>query len=94
MTTTNPLDMLRIEYGGRTLAIPARLVLAIDRVLRHCLTDADWLEVYPVEDEAGEWGFEASLAAYDVFGDGTALGIGATPWEAILALAEKLEETP
>jgi hypothetical protein len=71
-------DSLRLTAAdGRTVQIPARCVLAIDRLLRLCLEREESVDVWRVD---GEW--EACL------GDTSARG--ETPWQAVIALDEVL----
>lgn len=76
------LDSIRIEVlgEGRAVTIPATLLLAADRVMRHCLmSDANRLTIYPADEQ--QWhGCLGTLAVN-----------GASPWDCIRLLADKLE---
>ena len=89
------LDSVRIEVlgEGRAIMIPASLILAADKVLRHCLTEESSLDLDPVEDDETRWtGWEAqaeSLLAEDA--DTILCVHGETPWQTIMALAQAIE---
>ena len=87
LVNVTSLDSVRIEVvgEGRAVTIPAALILAADRVLRHCLLNEFSLEIDMVDPEPDGKGWEAST-------DGTqdACAHGETPWAALLALADNV----
>lgn len=79
-------DSVRITdpRTGRSLQVPARAVLAADRVLRHCHRNDSGLSVEPVEDaDTREAGWQAWVD--EAYG-----GVAATPWAALLSLAAEM----
>ena len=83
------LDSVRIEVlgGGRAVTIPAALILAVDAALRCCAVEGVSLEVDLVSDDAtGREGFQATLD----MGQFAVGGMAASPWAAVVSLAEAL----
>ena len=83
------LDSVRIEIlgEGRAITIPASLILAADRVFRACLVREEELDVCMVEDDETS-GWQARLD----MGQGPFGKPAATPWGAMVSLAEKMEK--
>lgn len=73
------LDSVRIELlgEGRAITIPCKWILAVDKVLRFA-GDTCGLELMSLE---GGWDADC----------GELTGSGATPWGAIIALADQIE---
>ena len=78
------LDSVRFDCvgEGRAVTIPASVIIAIDRVLRHCTVSKATLNVYEVD---GDPPFIANLD-YVVFGKPAS-----TAWGAMVNLADELE---
>lgn len=90
-------DTIRIEVlgEGRAINIPAKCILAMDRVLRYCLTGDSSLDLDMVEiDETGWQGWEGTVEHPDPDTDvDTVLHVhGDTPWQTIVALADAIEK--
>lgn len=74
------LDSIRIDrFTGSAITIPSSFILAIDDVLRAAMYLEESLDVY--ESAADEW------RAYV----GNHGGSGATPWGAIISLADNMQ---
>lgn len=99
VVTQTSLDTVRIEVlgEGRAVNIPAALVLAVDRVLRHVLTGDGFLDLSldMVEDDRTGWqGWEARTESTraDADPDDVLVAHGDTPWAAVKALADAIEQ--
>lgn len=83
-------DSIRIEIPGqgRSIQIPAHMVLAVDRIFRTVFLSREELCVGIVDDaNTGDEGWQASIG-YVVCG-----GIAGTPWQALASLADELEKS-
>lgn len=89
VVTVSSLDSVRIEVlgEGRALTIPAKLILAIDGLLKLAMTEDDAFSIDQVEDDESGWvGWELLV--------GDVLGWGDTPWGAIEAATESPRQRP
>ena len=79
-------DSVRIKVldEGRTVQVPATVLLAVDRVFRSALASNCGLGISWIGENA--WSAQEYKSAK--------IGYGATPWAAIVALAGKLAESP
>lgn len=84
--TIDPTDVIRILSPG-PVEVRAADVLAVERVLRECEKGDKWLTFIPVNYPAEA----ANRPRWEIEFGRSVVGMGQTPWDALVDLAAKLD---